>query len=56
MQKWKAVLIQYPIDLLALKLVHYTMVLLGDVLGYRDGVTNEPCWFGNWGLLGAFGR
>jgi tetratricopeptide (TPR) repeat protein len=37
-QKWEAVLIQYPMDLLALELVHYTMVLLGDVVGQRDVV------------------
>ena len=37
-QKWEAVLIHYPMDLLALELVHYTMVLLGDVVGQRDVV------------------
>lgn len=35
-QKWEALLFQYPMDLLALELVHYTMVLLGDVVGQRD--------------------
>ncbi|MFK7881765.1 tetratricopeptide repeat protein [Roseobacter sp.] len=37
-QKWEAVLTQYPMDLLALELIHYTMVLLGDVPGQRDVV------------------
>ncbi len=37
-QKWEAVLFQYPKDLLALELVHLTMVLLGDAVGQRDAV------------------
>ena len=37
-QKWESVLTQYPLDLLALELVHYTDVLLGDVVGQRDVV------------------
>ncbi|MGC3938533.1 tetratricopeptide repeat protein [Roseobacter sp. EG26] len=37
-QKWEAVLTRYPMDLLALELIHYTMVLLGDVPGQRDVV------------------
>jgi tetratricopeptide (TPR) repeat protein len=37
-QKWEAVLIVYPMDLLALELVHYADVLLGDVIGQRDVV------------------
>ena len=37
-QKWEAVLTHYPRDLLALALVHYTDVLLGDVIGQRDVV------------------
>jgi len=37
-QAWEAVLIQYPKDLLALTLIHYTDVLLGDVVGQRDAV------------------
>lgn len=37
-QKWEAVLTQYPMDLLALELIHFTMVLLGDVPGQRDVV------------------
>ncbi len=37
-QKWEAVLTKYPMDLLALELIHYTMVLLGDVPGQRDVV------------------
>lgn len=37
-QKWEAVLTAYPMDLLALELVHYTDVLLGDVVGQRDCV------------------
>jgi tetratricopeptide (TPR) repeat protein len=37
-QKWEAVLTAYPMDLLALALIHYTDVLLGDVVGQRDVV------------------
>ncbi len=37
-QKWEAVLTAYPMDLFALELVHYTDVLLGDVVGQRDVV------------------
>jgi tetratricopeptide (TPR) repeat protein len=37
-QKWEAVLTAYPLDLFALTLVHYTDVLLGDVVGQRDAV------------------
>ena len=37
-QKWEALLVKYPMDLLALELVHYTKVLLGDVVGQRDVV------------------
>ena len=37
-QKWEAVLTHYPLDLFALELVHYTDVLLGDVVGQRDCV------------------
>ena len=37
-QKWEAVLNQYPLDLFALELIHYTDVLLGDVVGQRDCV------------------
>jgi len=37
-QIWEAVLIRYPKDLLALALIHYTDVLLGDVVGQRDVV------------------
>ncbi len=37
-QKWEAVLTKYPLDLFALELVHYTDVLLGDVVGQRDCV------------------
>jgi len=37
-QAWEVVLIQYPKDLLALTLIHYTDVLLGDVVGQRDAV------------------
>ena len=38
-QKWEAVLTAYPLDLFALELVHYTDVLLGDVVGQRDCVS-----------------
>jgi tetratricopeptide (TPR) repeat protein len=37
-QKWEAVLVKYPRDLLAMELVHYTDVLLGDIVGQRDVV------------------
>lgn len=37
-QNWEAVLTAYPMDLFALELVHYTDVLLGDVVGQRDVV------------------
>ena len=37
-QKWETVLTAYPLDLFALELVHYTDVLLGDVVGQRDCV------------------
>ncbi len=37
-QRWEEVLTLYPMDLLALALVHYTDVLLGDVVGQRDVV------------------
>ncbi len=37
-QKWEAVLTAYPMDLFALALIHYTDVLLGDVVGQRDVV------------------
>ncbi len=37
-QKWEAVLTVYPLDLFALELIHYTDVLLGDVVGQRDCV------------------
>ncbi len=37
-QKWEAVLVKYPMDLLAMELVHYADVLLGDIAGQRDVV------------------
>lgn len=37
-QKWEAVLTDYPMDLFALELIHYTDVLLGDITGQRDVV------------------
>lgn len=37
-QIWEDVLSRYPRDLFALGLIHYTMVLLGDVPGQRDVV------------------
>ena len=37
-QKWELVLTAYPFDLFALALIHYTNVLLGDVVGQRDVV------------------
>lgn len=33
---WEDVVVKYPRDLLAIMLVHYTNVLLGDVAGQRD--------------------
>ncbi len=44
-QKWEAVLVHYPFDLLALQLVHLTDLLLGDVVGQRDSVARVlPMW------------
>lgn len=44
-QHWEAVLIHYPLDLLALQLAHLTHVLLGDVVGQRDSVARVfPMW------------
>ncbi len=44
-QKWEAVLVHHPFDLLALQLVHLTDVLLGDVVGQRDSVARVfPLW------------
>ena len=37
-QNWEQVLKLYPFDLLALALIHFTNVLLGDVIGQRDVV------------------
>ena len=37
-QNWEQVLTLYPFDLLALALIHFTNVLLGDVIGQRDVV------------------
>lgn len=37
-QRWEEVLTRYPLDLLALELIHLTDVLLGDVYGQRDVV------------------
>lgn len=37
-QAWEKVLVAWPMDLFALELVHYTDVLLGDVVGQRDCV------------------
>jgi tetratricopeptide (TPR) repeat protein len=37
-QKWEAVLVYHPFDLLALSLVHLTDLLLGDVAAQRDCV------------------
>ncbi len=40
-QKWEAVLVKYPRDLLAMELVHYADVLLGDIAGQRDVVARS---------------
>ena len=37
-QRWESVLVKFPMDLLAMELVHYTDVLLGDIAGQRDVV------------------
>ncbi len=37
-QAWEEVLVRYPLDLMALQLIHLTDVLLGDVVGQRDCV------------------
>ncbi|MEO1190988.1 MAG: tetratricopeptide repeat protein [Pseudomonadota bacterium] len=44
-QRWEEVLVTYPLDLLALEMVHLTDVLLGDVVGQRDSVARVfPLW------------
>ena len=44
-QRWRAVLVEYPRDLLALQLVHLTDVLLGDIVDQRDVVARVlPAW------------
>ena len=44
-QAWEAVLVRYPLDLLALQMVHLSDVLLGDVIGQRDCVARVfPLW------------
>ncbi|GAB5466975.1 MAG: tetratricopeptide repeat protein [Rhodospirillales bacterium] len=44
-QRWEEVLVAYPLDLLALEMVHLTDVLLGDVVGQRDCVARVfPLW------------
>ena len=44
-QRWEEVLVLYPLDLLALQMVHLTDVLLGDVAGQRDCVARVfPLW------------
>ncbi len=44
-QSWEEVLVLYPLDLLALSMIHLTDVLLGDVVGQRDCVARVfPLW------------
>ncbi|MEQ8651444.1 MAG: tetratricopeptide repeat protein [Kiloniellales bacterium] len=44
-QSWEEVLVIYPLDLLALSMIHLTDVLLGDVVGQRDCVARVfPLW------------
>ncbi len=44
-QHWEEVLVLYPLDLLALSMIHLTDVLLGDVVGQRDCVARVfPLW------------
>ncbi len=44
-QSWEEVLVLYPLDLLALNMIHLTDVLLGDVVGQRDCVARVfPLW------------
>lgn len=44
-QAWDAVLVEYPLDLLALQLAHLSDVLLGDTVNQRDRVARVfPAW------------
>ncbi len=42
---WEAILVDYPLDILALKLGHFTHFYLGDAAELRDSVARVlPCW------------
>jgi tetratricopeptide (TPR) repeat protein len=42
---WEAILIEHPLDILALKLGHFTHFYLGDAAELRDSVARVlPCW------------
>jgi tetratricopeptide (TPR) repeat protein len=42
---WEAILIEHPLDVLALKLGHFTHFYLGDAAELRDSVARVlPCW------------
>lgn len=44
-EAWDAVLVEYPLDLLALQLAHLSDVLLGDTVNQRDRVARVfPAW------------
>ncbi len=44
-QRWEAVLVEYPRDLLALQLAHLSDLLLGDIVDLRDVVARVfPAW------------
>ncbi|MDE0808056.1 MAG: tetratricopeptide repeat protein [Alphaproteobacteria bacterium] len=44
-QAWDAVLVEYPLDLLALQLAHLSDVVLGDTMNQRDRIARVfPAW------------
>jgi tetratricopeptide (TPR) repeat protein len=43
--RWESILINYPLDVLALRLGHFIHFYLGDASGLRDSVARVyPCW------------
>jgi tetratricopeptide (TPR) repeat protein len=59
---WEAILVEHPLDILALKLGHFTHFYLGDAAELRDSVARVlPCWseavpdYGYVLAMGAFG-
>ena len=59
---WEAILVEHPLDILALKLGHFTHFYFGDAAELRDSVARVlPCWseavpdYGYVLAMGAFG-